>query len=57
VSQLNKAWKMRTAKSQPARPKAKRAGKRKKKFTTLEGYMAARRQAGNPVPVSDYGDD
>ena len=57
MSVFNKVWKMRTAKSQPARPKARRAGKRKKKFTTLKGYMEARKQAGNPVPVSDYGDD
>jgi len=55
---MNKAWKMRTAKSQPARPtatrklRAKKAPKRKRLTTAAE-----QRRYLKTVPVSDYGDD
>jgi len=59
VSFLNKAWKMRTAKSQPPRStptrklRAKKAPKKRRmkgrKNATLEAYIAARAKTGNPV--------
>jgi hypothetical protein len=52
---MNKAWKMRTAKSQPARStptrklRAKKAPKKRRVYPELEAYKKQRAAMGRPV--------
>jgi hypothetical protein len=54
---MNKAWKMRTAKSQPARPTATRKLRAKKAPKRKRMTAAQERAYLKSLPVIDYGDD